>query len=344
MLAQTRRRHYHSARFIFLGVIALRTLALRSLLCSSLLLIAHGALAETPASGTFLARQSCPALQSIRSGANPGNVTVQPDGRYSIFAKNKPDATHYLIDVPDAHPSRRWVAVECGEATLADGGGGGQAAQKPDYILAVSWQPAFCEGKPDKVECETQRPDRFDATHFTLHGLWPKKSYCNVAAEIIAIDKDDRWTALPEPELADATRSTLSQVMPGTMSLLERHEWIKHGTCFPGGQADAYFSRSLALMSQLNSSKVRELFAAHIGEEITRDQLKAAFDETFGDGAADRVRVACKRDAGRNLIVEMTIGLNGDVKPDSKLADLIAAAPTTDPGCPGGIVDPVGLQ
>jgi ribonuclease T2 len=128
------------------------------------------------------------------------------------------------------------------------------------------------------------------------------------------------------------------------MSLLERHEWIKHGTCFPGSAAEIYFSRMLALVSQLNSSKVQQLFAAHIGEEITRDQLKAAFNETFGDGAADRVRVACKRDGGRNLIVEMTIGLVGDVKPDSKLADLMAAAPATDPGCPSGVVDAVGLQ
>ncbi|MBI1981762.1 MAG: ribonuclease T, partial [Methylocystis sp.] len=59
---------------------------------------------------------------------------------------------------------------------------------------------------------------------------------------------------------------------------------------------------------------------------------------------ADRVRVNCKKDAGRNLIVEMTIGLVGDVGADSRLADLIAASPETDPGCPRGIVDPVGLQ
>lgn len=338
----------------------MRARAVRMLFCSSLSLVASGATADTPASGTFVARQSCPALQSIRTGANPGNISVEPNGHYSIFAKNKPNATHYLIDVPDAQPGRRWVAVGCGEATLAEGGGqpgsggeqasgeqendGGAAAQKPDYILAVSWQPAFCEGKPDKTECETQRPDRFDATHFTLHGLWPKKQYCNVDRHIVAADKDNRWNGLPEPELSDATRHALSEVMPGTMSLLERHEWIKHGTCFPGSAAEAYFARTLALVSQLNSSKVQGLFAAHIGEEITRDQLKAAFNETFGDGAADRVRVACKRDGGRNLIVEMTIGLVGDVKPDSKLADLIAAAPATDPGCPSGVVDAVGLQ
>jgi ribonuclease T2 len=219
-----------SALLIFFGVCVMRARAVRILLCSSLSLVASGATADTPASGTFVARQSCPALQSIRTGANPGNVSVEPDGHYSIFAKNKPNATHYLIDVPDARPGRRWVAVGCGEARLAEGGGqpasggeeasgepehdGGQTAQKPDYILAVSWQPAFCEGKPDKTECETQRHDRFDATHFTLHGLWPKKQYCNVDRHIVAADKDNRWNGLPEPELSDATRHALSEVMP----------------------------------------------------------------------------------------------------------------------------------
>ena len=42
-----------------------------------------------------------------------------------------------------------------------------------DYVLAASWQPSFCETKPDKDECESQTGDRFDATHFAIHGLWP---------------------------------------------------------------------------------------------------------------------------------------------------------------------------
>lgn len=327
------------------------------------LFIAHGASAETPASGTFIARQPCPATVSIRKGANPGNVSLQPDRPYTVLAKNKPDATHYLIDVPGAEPARRWVAVGCGDAMLADGGGGGggnggggnsgdgnggggggQAGGKPDYVLAVSWQPAFCETKPDKKECETQTADRFDATHFTLHGLWPRKQYCNIGADIVAHDKNNSWDRLPAPELSDETRKALSDVMPGTMSLLDRHEWIKHGTCFLDGAAETYFARSLALMSQLNASKVRDLFAGSIGQETTRAEIRQAFDETFGEGAADRVRVECKKDGGRNLIVEMTIGLSGDITSDSKLTDLIAAAPAGDSGCPRGVVDPVGLQ
>ena len=55
---------------------------------------------------------------------------------------------------------------------------------KPALCLAIGWQAAFCETRPSKRECANARPnDRFDATHFTLHGLWPqprRRAYCGV--------------------------------------------------------------------------------------------------------------------------------------------------------------------
>src|SRR3546814_1497468 len=48
------------------------------------------------------------------------------------------------------------------------------AAAADFFVLAVSWQPAFCETRPAKPECVTQDEDRFDASHFALHGLWPR--------------------------------------------------------------------------------------------------------------------------------------------------------------------------
>ena len=98
------------------------------------------------------------------------------------------------------------------------------------------------------------------------------------------------------------------------------------------------------LIEQLNESKARELFASNIGSEITGSAIRDAFDESFGDGAGDRVRIACKRDGGRNLIVELTIGLVGEIGDEPSLTDLIAASEQTDAGCSRGIVDPVGLQ
>ena len=157
-------------------------------------------------------------------------------------------------------------------------------------------------------------------------------------------DKDGDWDRLPEPKLSDATRQRLAQVMPGTQSNLERHEWIRHGTCFPADSADEYFSRAIALLDQLNASKAQGLFASNVGGEITGKAIRDAFDESFGEGAGDRVRVSCKRIRGRNLIVELTIGLAGEIGDEPSLANLIAGSAATDPGCPGGAVDTVGTH
>jgi ribonuclease T2 len=211
------------------------------------------------------------------------------------------------------------------------------------FILAVSWQPAFCESASGKPECRSQSRDRFDASHFTLHGLWPEDQYCGVSARDEATDRDGRWSALPAPDLSSALRRDLETAMPGTLSQLDRHEWIKHGTCFPG-DAEAYFAASLALLDQLNASPVRELFAGNIGKRLTQRQIRAAFDKGFGPGTGDSVRIACDDDGNRTLVTELTLGLWGTIDTAPVLATLLEAANPTRGGCEAGIVDPVGLQ
>ena len=308
-------------------------------------LSASEAAADVPLAGFFIAHEACPALQSIRNETNPGDVETQPGKSYPMLAKNKSAASHYLIQIEGADPSRRWVAIRCGEHVVSGGGGGGGGSgDGAAYVLAVSWQPAFCEAKRDKPECQSETPERFDATHFTLHGLWPQPMsniYCDVSSELRLADKSGDWEELPAVKLSDATQEKLSEVMPGTQSKLERHEWIKHGTCFHADSADEYFSRAIALIEQLNSSKARDLFAANIGAQLTGKAIRDAFDESFGDGAGDRVRISCQRDQARNLIVEMTIGLVGEIGDQPQLSELIAASDPTDPGCPGGFVDAV---
>jgi ribonuclease T2 len=221
------------------------------------------------------------------------------------------------------------------------------AAGPAQYVLAVNWQPAFCETRSRLPECRSQTEDRFDASHFTLHGLWPQprsKAYCGVAKTDIAKDKKRRWRDLPWDRLDQTTWKRLQRLMPGTRSGLHKHEWIKHGTCYDGTGADEYFSDALHLMQALNTSDVQKLFASRIGRELTTSDIRAAFDTSFGPGAGDRVRVACKNDQGRRLIVELTIGLSGTVSPATAISDLIAASSATEPGCPSGVVDAVGLQ
>src|ERR1700733_11335998 len=80
------------------------------------------AAAEVPLTVFFIAREACPALQSIRNATNPGEVKTEPGKSYPMIAKNKPNASHYFIEVEGAHPARRWVAVDCGEHVVsADG-------------------------------------------------------------------------------------------------------------------------------------------------------------------------------------------------------------------------------
>jgi ribonuclease T2 len=220
------------------------------------------------------------------------------------------------------------------------------AQDRTQYVLAISWQPAFCETRPNRPECETQTNDRFDAGNFALHGLWPQprsRDYCGVDARTVEQDEDGDWAELPEPELSPGLREELETVMPGTQSALDRHEWIKHGTCYEG-DAEAYFQDSIDMLKAINSSEVRELFSEAIGEQLTQEEVRSAFDKAFGTGAGERVRLACTDDDGRRLINELTVGLTGDIDGPESFSDRIMAARPTDGGCNGGIVDPVGEQ
>jgi ribonuclease T2 len=221
------------------------------------------------------------------------------------------------------------------------------AAKNTFALLAVSWQPAFCEQRPERPECATQIPTRYDATHFSLHGLWPgsrTRIYCNIPGATVALDKSGRWGQLPDLELEPSLKSRLNQIMPGTRSFLQRHEWVKHGSCHENGSTNGYFADSLQLMNELNKSPVRQLFADGLGKKLETRTIQRAFDTAFGKGAGQRIKVKCKRDGNRLLISEITIGLYGEFDEEVSLAQLIQAANPTTPGCNGGIVDPAGLQ
>jgi len=317
-----------------------------------MLMTTMAAHAEVPLDGSFMAQQSCPAVQSISRQTNPGNVAVVPGTTYRLIAANKADATHYWIVVPGAQPDRRWVAVECGtvDGVQADAPAPPSRPQpsgpKPRYTLAVSWQPAFCEAHTRPPECRGQTPDRYDASHFSLHGLWPEPHdnvFCGVSSDQVRDSEDGYWQDLPPVTLSPRLRAALDQVMPGTRSQLERHEWTKHGTCYATTQ-EQYFADAVALVKALNGSAVADLFAANIGRQLSRRQIRAAFDSAFGAGTGQRVTIDCERDDERFLISELTISIAGTVTEDADLSTLTASARPTDGGCNIGSVDRAGLQ
>lgn len=323
----------------------------RSLGAAIVLACGHlAALAEMPAKGEFIATSACPALQSIRKETNPGEVMTEPGSRYAIIAQNRKKATHYRIDVPDADPPERWVEARCGKIETADAPKKKTSPARssgPSFVLAISWQPAFCEGNSRKPECRSQSGSRFDATHFALHGLWPQPGtniYCGVSEADRRAATDGRWRDLPRLNLSLATARALAEVMPGSQSFLDRYEYVKHGTCHPAREPEAYYRDSLRLIGAINGSPVRDLFAANIGRAVSVAEIRTRFDEAFGPGAGERVRMSCRDDGSRRLIAELTIGLRGDVSGGTPVSELILASSPTDEGCPQGIVDPAGLQ
>jgi ribonuclease T2 len=305
--------------------------------------------ASVPMTGQFTATKACAAVQSIRTQANPGRVRLRPKTTYSIIAKNNEPPSHYLVRVERANPVERWVAVGCGRLTDAplpvpNPPGGPQAGQ--DYLLAISWQPSFCETKPDKEECQSQTGDRYDATHLALHGLWPQSGdYCNVSPAVRKLDLDKRWDELPPIALSDSTRQALAIKMPGYASSLHLHEWYKHGTCY-SATAEEYFQESLALLDQINASPVRQLFADNIGQDLAAIAIRQAFDQSFGPQAGNKVQVQCKRDIDqdrKNMIVELQINLRGAIEPTTAMATLLKQGKNAPAGCPMGQVDPAGF-
>ncbi|NCA70924.1 MAG: ribonuclease T(2) [Sphingobacteriia bacterium] len=298
--------------------------------------------------GVLIAEQACPATISIKRGDNPDGLELVAGERYRVVGTNRAqDPTHYRLRFEQSDPKERWVALECGRLLTEPAGEAptrapAQGVKAAQLVLAVTWHPAFCERQPGRDECRDQHPDRPEARRFSLHGLWPQpidNSYCNVDERARRLSSTGQWHRLPAVELTEPTRARLSALMPGTQSDLHRHEWIKHGTCY-GTDAETYYRHSIELLEQLNASAVQALFESHIGQRLRATRVQAAFDEAFGKGAGERVRMTCDGD----LIQELRIGLRGDPSTTTALGELIQAAPKRAPDCRGGWVDRAGLE
>ena len=312
--------------------------------------------AQVPMSGTFTAEASCFATSSLRADDNPGRIVTEPGRSYELFGRNAVPGSHYLIRVPGASPERRWVAYGCGRV----GDASSSAANRPatpaptsrapttdtaqsDFILAASWHPAFCELRPRARDCQDGGTA---ASGFSLHGLWPQprgREYCGVPARIRAADEAGEWRNLPEIALSSQTHAALAQAMPGVVSGLDRHEWWTHGTCY-GTDAETYFRDALALLGALNASDVGRLFNSSMGDEVSADEIRAAFDQAFGRGSGRRVLVDCASDeGGRRLVRELRIALRGTVGPAPDLGRLMLAGAPQSRGCAGGVIDGAGF-
>ena len=317
-----------------------------------------------PVSGNFVASKACEAVRSIKNKSNPGNVTLKPGESYKALGLNRAGGDSLQIVVPGApQTTQRWVSLSCGSLegavstakpaatpqTKTTAKGRSSPASK-NNLLALNWQPSFCENLTRTTECKQLNDGRMPkaARELTLHGLWPHardKEYCNVPGHVRSIDTPRTWHPLPEPEMDRQTRKALDEAMPGAASHLDRHEWIKHGTCYEAeGGADEYYDDALHLLEVINRSPVGAFFRDNIGKKVSASDIRAVFDTSFGKGSGERVRIRCEQDGRRTLISELWISIYGDISPDSDLSHLLLAARPVRADCEFGILDRAGLQ
>ncbi len=204
-------------------------------------------------------------------------------------------------------------------ATLAHAQG--TAPDDTAYVLALSWEPAFCASKAgaDRRECAgTSAQERL-----VLHGLWPNADrngdgrinegddYCLPdRARIMVLDRNG-WEKLPAVDISPALRLRLEAVMPGLASGLERHQWVKHGTC-SGLTAERYFAAAADLAETFSGSAVARFLSDRAGQTIARRQLLAAFASAFGQDSDRAVQLICQRENGVSRLSEIRLRLRGD--------------------------------
>jgi len=332
---------------------------------SAVFFCAVQAAAQVPLEGWLIAQRDCEAYQSKNTLSNPGNVSLEVGFAYPMLGLNAQDGDWYQIRVAEAPaPTARWVHKSCGIHVIS----GGETAEADgeinvsvedflapedqneatDLVIAISWQPAFCETRPTKRECEDLNAGLLPHTEqvFSLHGLWPNEvAYCGVPQNIIDLDTPSQWSSLPAPQLDADTKTRLAYAMPGVASGLENHEWIKHGTCYYGeGQGDEYYDDSLLVLDAFNQTGLAQLFVEHLGQELSRDEIQGFFESTFGPAAGSKVTVRCSGDGNRTIITELQISLGGEITENFDLTQAIFQGRQQRPGCESGFVDRVGLQ
>ncbi|NET00930.1 MAG: ribonuclease T2 [Sphaerospermopsis sp. SIO1G1] len=305
-----------------------------------------------PIQGSFT-NDICEAYTSFRKQSEP--IPLSPGKVYTALGLNKENGDYISIEVDG---SKKWVNKNCGQLNfknvdIAEDHHNIDITEESNnlavktsncpakgcakkYVLALSWQPAFCENHPHKKECKTQSQTGYDASNFTLHGLWPDQlAYCGVSDNNIRKSKNRNWRGLPAVDVDAETDQELDQVMPGVQSYLDRHEWIKHGTC-DGRNADDYYDISVDLLKEVNASDLRNLFAQNIGKSLTLSEVNKAFERSFGRGSSRSLSLKCKNGLATEIRIKMKRPFRGD-----KLADLLI--PSRSRSCKRVIVDAVGI-
>ncbi|CAI5722195.1 unnamed protein product [Hyaloperonospora brassicae] len=149
------------------------------------------------------------------------------------------------------------------------------------YILAQSWQPAFCFQKEEQYP-GCRAPQRYWRSHLTLHGLWPElagsapPSFCSGEA----FDAETIERELGIDTLHEFWPDVKFQEASPKYTDFWKHEWARHGTC-SGLKQVAYFASAINLERNETLAPTPELLQDHVGGRVDVQELRKA----FGDAA-----------------------------------------------------------
>lgn len=282
------------------------------------------ALAVDASAGTFAVSQRCEAFQSFKNKTNPGGLAVEPGQTYPIAEVNRERFQWVRVKVGSGKNNLRWVSADCGQVDgLVMSEAGAQACRIPDqydsYVLAVTWQPGFCEhdrGGPAKPECQAMKKGALTVNHFTLHGLWPNKQSCGI---------DYGQCEGAELDLSADTVEYIKPWMPnfhyGTQ--FGNYEWKKHGVCQTAMSDDAYFRFAVDLLKSFNDSQVGQYIRGNVGGEVSREQVYSKLADEFGSKEArNNFLLICSGD----YLEEIRVSLPKDFKGERTLKGVIGQA------------------
>ncbi|HEX8405005.1 MAG TPA: ribonuclease I [Duganella sp.] len=297
--------------------------------------------ASESASGTFTATRSCEAFSSFAKQSNPGAQKIVPGTEYTVREINKVDYDWLRVDVPGAQPALRWVRKECGTPELsqqlskaqrgrdkAPGGFCNIANKQDSYVLAITWQPGFCEhvkynGK--KPECDAMNGGTLMAKNLNLHGLWPNKKECGTNYGSC------------QGEQFSLKQETIDKVAPWMPNFFyERtfgaYEWNKHGKC-QALPPDEYFIKAVSAVQVVNDSEVGKIVLGSVGGSFRVNDFFSRVKERYGDQVAGSISLICTK---RKYLQEIRVSLPLDFVTDKELPQMVAKAapaPSRVVGC-----------
>ncbi|MGB1109564.1 MAG: ribonuclease T2 family protein [Gammaproteobacteria bacterium] len=256
------------------------------------------ATASEQAEGTFTAAQACEAYLSFRREHNPGDIRLTPGATYTVREVNKQPWQWLRVEVPGIERPQRWIAKACGAGDITvtssanPASGHCKVANTYDSnVLAVTWQPGFCEHfryNGTKPECDALNSGELVITHLTLHGLWPNKDGC-------PIDQGGYGYCPGSP--MDLSEQTIRQIGPWMPNFLfetdfGQYQWNKHGSC-QSREDDEYFLLAVALTKLLDQSAIGAYLRDHQGQTIVVEAFENHLEEQLGPQVTAKLQLNC---------------------------------------------------